>query len=128
MFKRRFTQARLKSMRKLGLFDIERGKICEKINEAGIWYLPLKGDCYKGLLPRSLDGKDTKGAKTKYLLDRTFISGKALEKQYPFFARHKLLLPALYIYRPVKGIIKRPKYILREVKKVIKYKSPKNRL
>lgn len=316
---RRFTQARLKSMRKLGLFDIERGKICEKLNEAGIWYLPLKGivikdfypefgmremsdndilcdaskmaqvreimeafgyeceeygltnhDNYKKLptlefemhrllfekdavpefdayyeniiekavrkenceyaltdedfyiyilahtykhftysgtglrplldiyvylkshteldfdyirreleilkiekferkcrelslklfgfqplsgedtellseflysslygsvaqweyngLTRSLDGKDTKGAKTKYLLDRTFISGKALEKQYPFFARHKLLLPALYIYRPVKGIIKRPKYILREVKKVIKYKSPKNRL
>ena len=316
---RRFTQARLKSMRKLGLFDIERGKICEKLNEAGIWYLPLKGivikdfypefgmremsdndilcdaskmaqvreimetlgyscehfgiihhDVYQkpptlefemhrklfeegqlpafdsyyanvitkdvhkekfeysfsdedfyiyilahtykhftysgtGLRPlldiyvylkshteldfdyirreleilkiekferkcrelslklfgfqplsgedtellseflysslygsvaqgeyngltRSLDGKDTKGAKAKYLLDRTFISGKALEKQYPFFARHKLLLPALYIYRPVKGIIKRPKYILREVKKVIKYKSPKNRL
>ena len=40
---RRFTQARLKSMRKLGLFDIERGKICEKLNEAGIWHLPLKG-------------------------------------------------------------------------------------
>ena len=48
---RRFTQARLKSMRKLGLFDIERGKICEKLNEAGIWHLPLKGIVIKDFYP-----------------------------------------------------------------------------
>ena len=38
-------------MRKLGLFDIERGKICEKLNEAGIWYLPLKGIVIKDFYP-----------------------------------------------------------------------------
>jgi glutathione peroxidase len=114
---------------KLFGFQPLSGEECELLPE--FLYSSLYGSVAQGEyngLTRSLDGKDTKGAKTKYLLDRTFISGKALEKQYPFFARHKLLLPALYIYRPVKGIIKRPKYILREVKKVIKYKSPKNRL
>ena len=39
----RFTQAKLKAKRKLGLFDIERAKIADKLNEAGIWFLPLKG-------------------------------------------------------------------------------------
>lgn len=314
---RRFTQARLKSMRKLGLFDIERGKICEKLNEAGIWYLPIKGivikdfypefgmremsdndilcdaskmaqvreimealgysceqygirnhDVYQkpptlefemhhklfkegqlpafdsyyanvitkavhkekfeysfsnedfyiyilahtykhfsfngtGLRPlldiyvylkshteldfdyirreleilkiekferkcrelslklfgfqplsgeetellsnfldsslygsiaqreynsltRSFNGKDSKGVKAGYLLKRFFISGKALEKKYPFFARHKLLLPALYVYRPVKGVFTAPRRIAGEVKRVIKYRAKKN--
>ncbi len=77
-------------------------------------------------LTRSFNGKDSKGVKAGYLLKRFFINGKALESQYPFFARHKYLLPALYVYRPVKGVFTAPRRIAGEVKRVIKYRAKKN--
>lgn len=79
-------------------------------------------------LTRELDGKDTKPAKAKYLFDRVFIRGPLLEKKYPFYSRHKFLLPLLYIYRPFKGLLKHPKKIAHEVGNVMKYRSPKSRL
>lgn len=89
-------------------------------------YSSLYGSAAQGeynSLMRNLGGKDTKTAKAKYLFGRVFLRGKALEKQYPFFAKHKLLLPVLYVYRPLKGAVTRPKKIVREVKNVVKYKS-----
>ncbi|WP_316630570.1 nucleotidyltransferase family protein [uncultured Ruminococcus sp.] len=78
-------------------------------------------------LTRTLDGEDNKKVKAKYFLNRFFISGKVLEKNYPFFYRHKYLLPFLYVYRPFKGLITHPKGIIHDTKKVVKYKSPKHR-
>ena len=79
-------------------------------------------------LTRELDGNDTKATKAKYLFSRVFISGDYLEQNYPFFAKHKVLLPVLYIYRPIKGLLKHRIAIIHEVANVVKYRSPKNRL
>ena len=46
-----------------------------------------------------------------------------LEKNYPFFAKHKALYPLLLLYRPVKGAITHPKGILAEYKKIKNFKK-----
>ena len=89
---------------------------------------PLYGTVSQGeynKLTRRLDGKDTKSAKAKYIFDRVFLRGDDLKENYPFFAEHKWLLPALYVYRPVRGVLTRPKGIAHETKNLVKYKSPK---
>lgn len=78
-------------------------------------------------MTRSLGGKDDKSVKAKYFFNRFFLSGEALEKNYPFFHKHKALLTILYIYRPIKGMITHPKGILHDTKRVVKYKSPKHK-
>ncbi len=72
---------------------------------------------------RALKEDDTRSAKLRYLRKRVFISGDYLEANYPFFYRHKYLLPALYIYRPIKGLVKHPKAIARELRGIRKYKK-----
>lgn len=79
-------------------------------------------------LTRLLDGRDTKRAKTRYFFNRVFLNGDQLEKHYPFFAKNKWLLPILYLYRPFKGLFRRPKEIMRETKDVVGYRSPKRKL
>lgn len=50
---RPFEQKMKKTIRKLALFDIERGGITAAMEKAGIWYLPLKGIILKDLYPKS---------------------------------------------------------------------------
>lgn len=45
-----------------------------------------------------------KKAKRKYILRRIFPTMKTIENLYPFFYRHKILLPALYVYRIGKAV------------------------
>ncbi|GEM_PF-1341672 len=71
----------------------------------------------------NLGGDDSKESKRRYLKSRFFISGKELEKNYPFFAKHKSLYPFLLIYRPIKGAITHPKGILTEYKKIQRFKK-----
>lgn len=78
-------------------------------------------------MSRALGGRDDKGEKARYLFRRVFLSGEELKTNYPFFYRHKVLLPVLYVYRPIKGAIRRPGHILREAKNTVKYKSPKHK-
>ena len=47
----RFVQARGKAVRKTALMDAERTTLCSHLEEAGIWYLPLKGCVIQGLYP-----------------------------------------------------------------------------
>ena len=47
-----FTQAKGKAIRKVAAFDIERPAVLAKLEEAGIWYVPLKGAVLKELYPR----------------------------------------------------------------------------
>ena len=47
-----FDQAKKKSIRKLALFDIERGKIFHLFDQNRIWYLPLKGIVLKDYYPK----------------------------------------------------------------------------
>lgn len=79
-------------------------------------------------LTRLLDGRDTKRSKTRYFFNRVFLNGDQLEKHYPFFAKNKWLLPILYLYRPFKGLFRRPKEIMRETKDIVRYRSPKRKL
>lgn len=70
-----------------------------------------------------LGGDDSKASKRRLLKSRFFISGEALEKNYPFFAKHKALYPLLLLYRPVKGAVTHPKGILAEYKKIKNFKK-----
>ena len=74
---------------------------------------------------RNLDGDDSSRAKRRYLVRRFFLSGEALKENYPFFYRHKALYPLLLVYRPVKGLIKRPRALLFEVKQLKAYHNKK---
>lgn len=51
---RAFDQSQKKAIRKIALFDIERAQIFGALENAGIWYLPLKGIVLKDYYP--LDG------------------------------------------------------------------------
>ncbi len=46
-----FTQAKGKAIRKVAAFDIERSAVLARLEEAGIWYMPLKGCVLKELYP-----------------------------------------------------------------------------
>ncbi|MED9970561.1 MAG: nucleotidyltransferase family protein [Ruminococcus sp.] len=70
-----------------------------------------------------LGNDDSKASKRRYLMKRVFLSGEDLKKHYPFFARHKALYPFLFVYRPVKGMITRPKGILSEYKNIKRFKK-----
>ena len=74
-------------------------------------------------LSRSMGGEDTGKAKRKYLLKRVFISGDELKKNYPTVYKHKILYPLLFVYRPIKGAVTRPKGLINEVKDVKKFKN-----
>lgn len=46
-----FEQARMKSIRKTAIMDDEQSKVLARLEEAGIWYMPLKGAVLKNLYP-----------------------------------------------------------------------------
>ncbi len=46
-----FLQAKAKALRKLGLMDAEMTVLFEKMEQAGIWYMPLKGTVLKDYYP-----------------------------------------------------------------------------
>ena len=46
-----FTQAKSKAIRKNILLDTERARVLGALDEAGIWYMPLKGSVLKELYP-----------------------------------------------------------------------------
>ena len=47
-----FTQAKGKAIRKVAAFDVERAAVLAKLEDAGIWYAPMKGCVLKELYPR----------------------------------------------------------------------------
>ncbi len=47
-----FRQAKGKAIRKVVLFDAERAAVLSALEEAGIWYMPLKGAVIKDLYPK----------------------------------------------------------------------------
>ena len=57
-----FVQAKGKAIRKAVLFNLERAAILEKLEAAGIWYMPLKGailqDYYPDLGLRQMSDND----------------------------------------------------------------------
>ncbi len=59
----------------------------------------------------------------RYLMKRIFMPLKEVEVQYPFYYRHKVLLPVLPIHRGVKALVKRPKAIKHEIELLRKKKD-----
>lgn len=49
---REFTQAKGKAVRKVAAFDVEREAIFSRFEDAGIWYLTLKGAVLKSFYPK----------------------------------------------------------------------------
>ncbi len=47
-----FTQAKGKAVRKVAAFDVERAAVLRRLEEAGVWYAPLKGCVLKSLYPK----------------------------------------------------------------------------
>ena len=47
-----FTQAKGNAIRKAAMFDMERAAVLEKLEEAGIWYMPLKGCVLQDYFPK----------------------------------------------------------------------------
>ena len=54
---------------------------------------------YKKLY-RGMHGSDSRFSKLGYIIRIVFPTGKALKKRFPFFYKHKILLPFLYVFRP----------------------------
>lgn len=78
----------------------------------------------KNRIVRPLRGDDSPQAKRAYWKRRVLLSGKDLEENYPFVARHKILYPLLLVYRPVKGVLLRPKKLAGEYRSIKKYRAP----
>lgn len=47
-----FTQAKGKAIRKVAAFDVERAAVLQALEDAGIWYAPMKGCVLKELYPK----------------------------------------------------------------------------
>ena len=74
---------------------------------------------YRNLLDNTIDrsmAQHRKRGKLYYIKERFRTPESMLRDRYPFFYRHRRLEPVLWIYRPVKKLIKRPRSVIRELK------------
>lgn len=61
-----------------------------------------------------------KKGKLRFVMRRILIPMKTMESAYPFFYRHKYLIPVLYPYRLWKGIFRSRKKIIAECRSLLK--------
>ena len=61
-----------------------------------------------------------KGSKLRYILHRLFPTMNTVKALYPFFYKYKLLLPVLWVYRPVKGLIRNRERLFSELVSIMK--------
>lgn len=67
------------------------------------------------------DGKPISGAtRLKYILSRLFPGRQWCKDAYPFFYKYPVFIPALWVYRIFRGLIKRRKHIVGEIRAVKK--------
>lgn len=71
----------------------------------------------------SLGGDDSRQSKAKHLIKRIFPDDKYLQKHYPTVHRHRALYPLLILYRPIKGILIRPRSIIKEAKMITGFRK-----
>lgn len=79
---------------------------------------------YRGMIERfaNRDGKITKTSKLKYILNRLFPTGPYVRENYPFFYKHKSLIPIMWIYRFFSKIFVKFKHVCKEIKFISKQK------
>ena len=61
-----------------------------------------------------------KGSNLRYVLHRLFPPMNQIKSWYPFFYKHKWLIPILWIYRPFRGIFKNGKKVKAELNALAK--------
>ena len=101
----------------LALFD--GGEIDER-DRAFLKYIISSG--VYGTVDNLFAGRVEDG-KLKYVLRRLFPPMKELRITYPFFYRHKILLPALFFYRIARMMTVKSRYVLGELKTLIRFKK-----
>ena len=74
-------------------------------------------------ITNELSEDDSNSSKRRYLAERIFLRGEELKRKHPFVYRHKVILPFFYVYRFFKAMIKRPKKVWAEFKRVIHFKN-----
>ena len=67
--------------------------------------------------------RNSLSAKLKYSLRRIILPMKTVEAAFPFFYRHKYLMPVLWVYRPIRALIKKPKAVINELKILFRKKG-----
>ncbi len=65
------------------------------------------------------------GRRLRYVLRRLFLPMSGIQERYPFFYRHRLLLPFLFLYRVALALTRRRKRIRKELAAILHYKSEK---
>ena len=79
-----------------------------------------------GIIENSIENrlqKNADGSKLRYILQRIFPSMEVIRTFYPFFYRHKWLIPVLLVYRPFHGLFKNRKKIKAELQVFSKNKG-----
>ena len=66
---------------------------------------------------------EEKGSKSKYIFSRMFPTMKQIKVYYPFFYRHKYLIPVLWIIRPIKGLTVKRGKLMTEITHLTKDKK-----
>ena len=77
------------------------------------------------LIADRMSGDDSAKSKQKYLKNRLFVPMVLIKVQYPFYYKHKYLIPVLYFYRLLRAVFVKPKEVLREVKRVKEFEYSK---
>ena len=62
---------------------------------------------------------EKQGGRGKYLMSRLFLPMESMKMGYPFFYRHKALLPALFVYRIGRGLTVSGRRTVQELKILI---------
>lgn len=78
-------------------------------------------------LTRQLKNDDSSKAKRKYAFSRLFPPKDSLKNDHPFVYSHMGVYPFWIIYRPIKGVVKYPKKMFGEIKRLKNFKKKENR-
>ncbi|MBQ4562252.1 MAG: nucleotidyltransferase family protein [Clostridia bacterium] len=81
-----------------------------------------KNVLYRGMIEKFAngDGKITKSGKAKYIINRLFPTGPYVKENYPFFHRHKALLPVMWVYRFFSKIFVKFKHVCKQIRFISK--------
>ena len=90
------------------------------INQEIYEYMIFSGA--KGLFDNVIRNKLKTRSKLKYLWERIFKPMNEIRDLYPFFYKHKILLPFLMIYRGYRAFTVKRKSIINEIKFFMKAK------
>lgn len=132
-----------KELTKIGLSDFEKNnrelsvhlfsqETLSKEEEQQLMYYVRSGaiglveHAYLNHITEKMNRDDIAFSKRKYLFRRFFPIQDDIKQRYPFFDRHKWLMPALFVYRPVKAVVKRPKEIALELRILMSDKIKKS--